>query len=49
MIRRLLVAQMKAVEARAIKRLKRRRAQESPPFFPKAPDTATPQPTPPEA
>ena len=33
---------------RAIERLKKRRAQESPPFPPEAPDTATPQPTPPE-
>ena len=40
-----LFAKMKAVEARAIERLKRRRAQESPPFPPQAPEIATPQPT----
>lgn len=39
-----LFAKMKAVEARAIERLKRRRAQESPPFPPQAPETAAPQP-----
>jgi hypothetical protein len=42
-----LFAKMKAVEARAIERLKRRRAQESPPFPPQAPETAAPQPAPP--
>jgi len=40
-----LFTKMKAVEARAIERLKRRRAQESPPFPPQAPETAAPQPT----
>ena len=39
-----LFAKMKAIEARAIERLKRRRAQESPPFPPQAPETAAPQP-----
>lgn len=43
-----LFAKMKAIETRAIERLRRRRAQESPSFPPEAPDTATPQPTPPE-
>jgi hypothetical protein len=43
-----LFAKMKAVEACTIERLKRRRTQESPPFPPEAPNTATPQPTPPE-
>ena len=43
-----LFAKMKAVEARAIERLKRRRAQESPPFSPEASDTATSQPAPPK-
>ena len=40
-----LFAKMKAIEARAIERSKRRRAQESPPFPPQAPETAAPQPT----
>jgi hypothetical protein len=39
-----LFAKMKAVEARAIERLKRQRAQESTPSPPQAPDTAAPQP-----
>ena len=39
-----LFAKMSAVEARAIERLKKRRAQESPPFPPQAPETAAPQP-----
>jgi len=41
-----LFAKMKAVEARAIERLKQWRAQESPPFPPQAPETAAPQPPP---
>jgi hypothetical protein len=40
-----LFVKMKVIEARAIERLKQRRAQESPPFPPEAPETAIPQPT----
>ncbi len=40
-----LFAKLKAVEARAIERSRRRRAQESPPSPPQAPETATPEPT----
>jgi hypothetical protein len=40
-----LFVKMKALEARAIERSRRRRAQESPPFPPETPETATPQPT----
>ena len=43
-----LFAKMKAIEARAIERSKRRRAQASPPSPPQASETATPQPTPTE-
>ena len=40
-----LFVKMKAIEARAIERLKQRRVQESPSFPPEAPETAIPQPT----
>lgn len=40
-----LFAKTKAVEARAIERSRQWRAQESPPFSPEAPETATLQPT----
>jgi hypothetical protein len=43
-----LFVKMKAIEARAIERLKQRRAQASPPFPPEAPEIAIPQPTPSE-
>ncbi len=41
-----LFAKMKAVEARAIERSRQRRAQESTPSPPQAPETAAPRPTP---